>query len=223
MIRSFKKYEDAQFSNGGIQMKRSIIFLFVASLAILIAPMVHSAPKVGAPAPDFTANASDGKSYRLADFRGKFVVLEWHNNGCPYTRKHYESGNMQRLQKEWTARGVIWFTVISSAPGTQGYVTADQENAYMSRMHAVPTAALLDASGSLGHLYDAKTTPHMIVINPAGNIIYDGAIDDHPTSDQSDIARSKNFVDEALSEAMAGKPVDTPISRPYGCSVKYAQ
>lgn len=204
-------------------MKRWTIFLFVASLAILIAPIVQSPPKVGAPAPDFTVKASDAKSYHLADFRGKFVVLEWHNNGCPHTRKHYESGNMQRLQTKWTARGVIWFTVISSAPGTQGYVTADQENSYMARMHAVPTAALLDASGSLGHLYDAKTTPHMIVINPAGNIIYDGAIDDHPTSDQSDIASSKNFVDEALSEATAGKPVDTPITRPYGCSVKYAQ
>ncbi len=190
---------------------------------MLAAPLLISAAKIGAAAPDFTASASNGKSYRLADFRGKFVVLEWHNNGCPYTRKHYESGNMQRLQKEWTGRGVIWFTVISSAPGTQGYVTADQENAYMSRMHAEPTAALLDASGDLGHMYDAKTTPHMIVINPAGNIIYDGAIDDHPTSDQSDIANSKNFVNEALTEAMAGKPVDTPVTRPYGCSVKYAQ
>jgi peroxiredoxin len=203
--------------------KRSTFSLTVAVLAMLAAPLQISAAKIGAAAPDFTASASNGKSYRLADFRGKFVVLEWHNNGCPYTRKHYESGNMQRLQKEWTGRGVIWFTVISSAPGTQGYVTADQENAYMSRMHAEPTAALLDASGDLGHMYDAKTTPHMIVINPAGNIIYDGAIDDHPTSDQSDIANSKNFVNEALTEAMAGKPVDSPVTRPYGCSVKYAQ
>ncbi len=203
--------------------KRSTFSLTVAVLAMLAAPLLISAAKIGAAAPDFTASASNGKSYRLADFRGKFVVLEWHNSGCPYTRKHYESGNMQRLQKEWTGRGVIWFTVISSAPGTQGYVTADQENAYMSRMHAEPTAALLDASGDLGHMYDAKTTPHMIVINPAGNIIYDGAIDDHPTSDQSDIANSKNFVNEALTEAMAGKPVDSPVTRPYGCSVKYAQ
>jgi hypothetical protein len=129
---------------------------------------------------------------------------------------------MQRLQKEWTARGVIWFTVISSAPGTQGYVTAGQENVYMSKMHAVPTAALLDPSGDLGHLYDAKTTPHMIVINPAGQIIYDGAIDDHPTSDQADIAKSKNYVEDALAEAMSGKPVEEAATRPYGCSVKYA-
>jgi peroxiredoxin len=206
-----------------MKTKRSIFAFIVIAIAMVAAPLLSSAAKIGAAAPDFTASASNGKSYRLSDFRGKFVVLEWHNNGCPYTRKHYESGNMQRLQKEWTARGVIWFTVISSAPGTQGYVTADQENAYMSRMHADPTAALLDASGDLGHMYDAKTTPHMIVVNPAGSIIYDGAIDDHPTSDQSDIAKSKNFVDEALTEAMAGKPVDTPATRPYGCSVKYAQ
>ena len=206
-----------------MKTRRSTFSLIVAVVAMLAAPLLISAAKIGAAAPDFTASASNGKSYRLSDFRGKFVVLEWHNNGCPYTRKHYESGNMQRLQKEWTGRGVIWFTVISSAPGTQGFVTADQENTYISRMHAEPTAVLLDASGVLGHMYDAKTTPHMIVINPAGNIIYDGAIDDHPTSDQSDIASSKNFVNEALTEAMAGKPVGTPATRPYGCSVKYAQ
>ena len=206
-----------------MKTRRSTFSLIVAVVAMLAAPLLISAAKIGAAAPDFTASASNGKSYRLSDFRGKFVVLEWHNNGCPYTRKHYESGNMQRLQKEWTGRGVIWFTVISSAPGTQGYVTADQENTYISRMHADPTAVLLDASGVLGHMYDAKTTPHMIVVNPAGNIIYDGAIDDHPTSDQSDIASSKNFVNEALTEAMAGKPVGTPATRPYGCSVKYAQ
>ena len=129
---------------------------------------------------------------------------------------------MQRLQKEWTAKGVVWFTVISSAPGTQGYVTAGQENEYMQKMHAVPTAALLDPTGDLGHLYDAKTTPHMFIINPAGVLIYDGAIDDKPTPDEADIATSRNYVSLALTEAMAGKPVDTPTSRPYGCSVKYA-
>jgi hypothetical protein len=148
-------------------------------------------------------------------------VLEWHNNGCPYTRKHYESGNMQKLQKEWTGKGVIWFTVISSAPGTQGYVTADQENSYLTQMHATPTAALLDPNGELGHMYDAKTTPQMVVISPAANVIYDGAIDDHPTPDQGDIAASKNYVDLALQEAIAGKPVGMATTRPYGCSVKY--
>ena len=125
-------------------MKRSAFALISVALVLLVAPILISSPKIGEPAPDFSAMASNGKTYHLADLRGKFVVLEWHNNGCPYTRKHYESGNMQRLQKEWTAKGVEWFTVISSAPGTQGYMTADQENAYLTKMGATPTAALLD-------------------------------------------------------------------------------
>ena len=122
-------------------MKRSTRVLLVLATALLALPVLISAAKVGDAAPTFSATGSDGKTYKLADYRGKYVVLEWHNNGCPYTRKHYESGNMQKLQKEWTGKGVIWFTVISSAPGTQGYVTADQENAYLTQMHATPTAA----------------------------------------------------------------------------------
>jgi peroxiredoxin len=203
-------------------MKRFAATFISAALLFLVAPLLLSAPKVGEPAPEFSATASNGKTYRLADFRGKFVVLEWHNNGCPYTRKHYESGNMQRLQKEWTGKGVVWFTVISSAPGTQGYMTADAENTYMGRMNAAPTAALLDASGDLGHLYDAKTTPQIVIINPQGIMIYDGAIDDKATSDASDIPSSKNYVQEALTDALAGKPVAVSVTHPYGCSVKYA-
>ncbi|HTE90074.1 MAG TPA: redoxin domain-containing protein [Terriglobales bacterium] len=180
------------------------------------------AVKVGEAAPDFQATDSNGQAHKLSDARGKFVVLEWHNNGCPYTRKHYESGNMQRLQKEWTGKGVVWFTVISSAQGQQGYVTAQQENDYLKQMNASPTAALLDPQGEVGRLYSAKTTPHMFVINPAGVLIYDGAIDDKATTEQADIAGAKNYVSQALEEAAAGKPVSTPTSRPYGCSVKYA-
>jgi peroxiredoxin len=180
------------------------------------------AVKIGDQAPDFTGTDSHGQTHKLSDYRGKFVVLEWHNNGCPFTKKHYESGNMQRLQKEWTDKGVVWFTVISSSPGSQGYVTADQENAYMEKMHAVPTAALLDPKGDIGHLYGAKTTPHMFVINPQGQLIYNGAIDDKATPDQSDINGAKNYISEALQEAMAGQPVATATTRPYGCSVKYA-
>jgi thioredoxin-related protein len=179
------------------------------------------AVKVGDPAPGFSATDSNGKQQRLADYKGKYVVLEWHNQGCPYTRKHYESGNMQRLQKEWTGKGVVWLTVISSAPGTQGFVTPTQENEYLKTMKAEPTAVLMDPGGSLGHLYAAKTTPHMFIIDPSGNLIYNGAIDDHPTSDQSDIASSKNYVSTALQEAMNGKPVTEAATRPYGCSVKY--
>ncbi len=182
---------------------------------------VAYAQKVGQPAPEFQATDSRGQVHKLSEYRGKFVVLEWHNNGCPYTRKHYESSNMQRLQREWTARGVVWFTVISSAPGEQGYVTAQQENDYLTRMNASPTAALLDPQGEVGRLYGAKTTPHMFIINPAGVLIYDGAIDNKATTDQADIAIAKNYVSQALEEAMAGKPVSVPTSRPYGCSVKY--
>ena len=195
----------------------------VMAAIILLAATAAFAARVGQLAPDFVATDSNGQSHRLADYRGKYVVLEWHNNGCPYTQKHYQSGNMESLQREWTARGVIWFTVISSAPGAQGYVTAAQENDYMREMHAAPTAALLDPDGQLGHLYDAKTTPHMFVINPEGMLIYDCAIDDRPTPDPSDIAGATNYVSQALSEAMAGRPVSVAATRPYGCSVKYAQ
>jgi hypothetical protein len=149
------------------------------------------------------------------------VVLEWHNNGCPYVGKHYKSGNMQRLQKEWTGRGVVWFTVLSSAQGKQGYVTASEENEYLSKMQAAPTAALLDPSGQVGHLYEAKTSPQMIVINPQGVVIYDGAIDDKPTTDLEDVPGATNYVSLALKQAMAGKQVATTTTRPYGCSVKY--
>ncbi len=162
-----------------------------------------------------------GQTETLAQYRGKYVVLEWHNQGCPYTRKHYVSGNMQALQKEWTAKGVVWFTVISSAPGKQGYVTPAEENAYLAQMHAAPTAVLMDPEGKLGRLYSAKTTPQMIVIDPAGKVIYDGAIDDRPTPDPEDIKGADNYVSDALTEAMAGKPVNPAFTRPYGCSVKY--
>jgi len=180
-----------------------------------------SAVRIGEPAPTFTATDSSGNTQRLSDYKGKFVVLEWHNQGCPYTKKHYESGNMQRLQKEWTGKGVVWFTVISSAPGKQGYVTAAQENEYAKRMNASPTAVLMDQQGALGHLYGAKTTPHMYIIDPSGSLIYNGAIDDHPTADQSDISGSKNYVSAALEQAFSGKPVTTASTTPYGCSVKY--
>ena len=196
--------------------------LMMVAVLLLAAALLALAAKVGEPAPDFTATASNGKTYRLSDYRGKFVVLEWHNNGCPYTRKHYTTDNMQQLQKEWIARGVVWFTIISSSPGKQGYMTASEENDYLAKMHAAPTAALLDPTGAIGHLYDARTTPQMIIIDPQGVVIYDGAIDDRPTADVSDIAGATNYVSAALKQAMEGKPVAIPTTRPYGCSVKYS-
>jgi peroxiredoxin len=178
--------------------------------------------RVGDAAPDFTGTDSHGQTHKLSEYKGKFVVLEWTNNGCPFTKKHYESGNMQSLQKQWTAKGVVWLTILSSAPGEQGYMTASQENAYLARVHADPSAAILDPKGEIGHEYAAKTTPHMFVIDPSGKLIYDGAIDDHPSTDASDIPSSKNYVSAALTEAMAGQAVATAYTRPYGCSVKYS-
>src|SRR6266852_3237395 len=201
------------------KLRRSMLQIVV--LAAFMASAL--AVKIGEPAPGFSATDSNGKTHHLADYKGKYVVLEWHNQGCPYTKKHYESGNMQRLQKEWTGKGVIWLTVISSSPGTQGFVTPTQENEYLKSMNAVPTAVLMDPGGSLGHLYDAKTTPHMFIIDPNGTLVYNGAIDDHPTSDQADIAASKNYVSSALKEALAGKTITEPATRPYGCSVKYGK
>jgi peroxiredoxin len=200
-------------------MNRNVRSCFVAVLLLISSAY---AAKVGESAPDFQATASNGQVHQLSQYRGKFVVLEWHNNGCPYTRKHYESGNMQRLQRDWTSKGVVWFTVISSAPGQQGYVTAQQENDYLKQTNASPSAALLDPQGDVGRLYSAKTTPHMFVINPQGVLVYDGAIDNKATTDQADISTAKNYVSQALEEAMGNKPVSIPTSRPYGCSVKYA-
>jgi hypothetical protein len=203
-------------------MKRPTLYLVLAALALCTAPLLIAAAKVGEAAPAFTATASDGKTYRLADYRGKYVVLEWHNNGCPYVGKHYHSGNMQRLQKQWTARGVIWFTILSSAPGKQGYVTSNEENDFLAKEQAAPTAALLDPTGEIGHRYDAKTSPQMVVINPQGVVIYDGAIDNKPTTDLADVPGATNYVTLALEQSMAGRAVATPATRPYGCSVKYS-
>jgi alkyl hydroperoxide reductase subunit AhpC len=202
-------------------MKLSTLGPTLMALVLCAVPPVLSAAKVGEAAPEFTGTASNGKTFHLSDYRGKFVVLEWHNNGCPFVGKQYNSGNMQRLQKQWTGQGVTWFTILSSAPGQQGYVTAMEENDYLAKMQAAPTAALLDPAGVIGHLYGAKTSPQMVVINPQGVVIYDGAIDDKPTTDLNDVPGATNYVSLALAQAMAGKPVETPATRPYGCSVKY--
>jgi hypothetical protein len=206
--------------------RRMLMAVAVIAGVCAVVPVIRAVAgaltaKIGEAAPDFTATTSVGKTVRLSDYHGKYVVLEWHNNGCPYVGKHYNSGNMQKLQREWTGRGVIWLMVESSAPGKQGYVTAGDENAYLEKMKAAPTAALLDPLGEIGHLYEAKTSPQMVVINPAGILIYSGAIDDKPTTDLGDVATATNYVSQTLEESMAGKKVETPTTRPYGCSVKY--
>jgi thioredoxin-related protein len=202
-------------------MRRVFSTIGVALLVIVSARAY--ALKVGDAAPDFTGTDSNGKKISLTEFKNKYVVLEWSNPNCPFTRKHYESGNMQSLQKEWTAKGVIWLVILSAAPGQEDYVTAGEENERLARAHAAPTAVILDPTGKIGHEYEAKTTPHMFVIDPSGKLIYEGAIDDHPTTDVGDVKISKNYVSEALTQAMAGGAVTTSYTRPYGCSVKYGE
>lgn len=194
---------------------KTLLALFALTTSLL------AAPQIGQPAPDFSVADTQGKTHRLADYKGKFVVLEWTNFGCPFVRKHYDSGNMQSLQKTYTGKGVVWLTVSSSAPGHQGHLSPEQWAKAEQEKGAAPTAVLTDADGKVGHAYDAKTTPHMFVIDPAGKLIYDGGIDDQPTPDPSSLAGANNYVKAALDEAMTGKPVTTPMSRPYGCSVKY--
>ncbi len=201
-------------------MKKSLCGWLVAA-GLMMIPMSALALKPGDPAPEFRGVDSNGRTQTLAQYRGKYVVLEWTNRDCPYTRKHYQSGNMERLQKEWTAKGVVWLTVISSAPGHQGYATPELENAYLKKMQASPTAVILDPSGKIGRMYDAKTTPDMFVINPQGKLLYEGAIDDRPTPDPASLQGATNYVSAALQEAMKGEPVQTAVTRPYGCSVKY--
>jgi peroxiredoxin len=177
---------------------------------------------IGQPAPDFTLTGADGKTHSLSDFKGKFVVLEWTNPNCPFVHKFYDSGTMQKLQKAETGKGVAWLRINSSAAGHEGYQSVDALAAYVKSKEVAATDSLLDPTGKVGHSYGARTTPHMFVIDAKGNLIYAGGIDDTPSPDASDIPTAKNYVTTALDEAMAGKPVTTPTSQPYGCSVKYA-
>jgi peroxiredoxin len=181
-----------------------------------------AAPKVGAAAPTFTATATSGKAVSLTDQRGKIVVLEWTNHDCPYVRKHYETNNMQALQKEATGHGVVWLTIISSAPGTQGYVSPAQADELTATRKATPTAVLLDPTGVVGKVYGATNTPHMFVIDKAGTLMYAGAIDDRPSTRRADVQGAQNYVREALEAVAAGQPVKTPVTPAYGCTVKYA-
>lgn len=191
------------------------------TISLLAMPSLHAEPKVGAPAPAFTAVDSNGKSVNLGDYKGKTVVLEWTNDGCPYVRKHYGSGNMQALQKKWTDQGIVWLSVISSPPGEQGFADAARANSLTTDRKAAPTAVLLDPKQQVAKTYGALVTPHMYIVTPDGMLAYAGAIDDKPTARAADLKDAKNFVDTALSELKAGKPVSTTNTRAYGCVVKY--
>lgn len=176
---------------------------------------------VGRPAPAFTGTDINGRDVRSVDLRGKLVVLEWTNHGCPFVRKHYDSGNMQQLQQEATANGIVWLSVISSAPGEQGNVSPADAKARMAAEKWAASALLLDPTGTIGRAYGAKTTPHMFIIGADGTLLYNGAIDDRPTAETTDIPGARNHVRAALADIQAGRPVSISSTRPYGCGVKY--
>ena len=193
----------------------------LASAALALASHAAFAASAGQAAPDFSVTDSTGKAVHLSDYKGKFVVLEWTNPECPFVRKHYDSANMQTLQKEWGAKDVVWLSVISTSRSSFEYMTGAQMNSWMQSQGAAQKAVLIDGDSATGRQYAAKTTPHMFVVDPKGQIVYAGAIDDKRSARPEDVKTSSNYVRLALSEAMAGKPVSTPNTTPYGCSVKY--
>jgi len=204
---------------------------FSASLALspcaaaLIRPAhAATAAAVGQAAPDFSAVDTAGKAHRLSDFKGKLVVLEWTNPGCPFVVKHYSGhagGNMQGLQKEFTGRGVVWLAINSTEEGSSDYLAPARLAGWMTEKHAAPTATLRDESGKIGQLYGAKTTPHMYIVSPQGRLIYAGGIDSVPSTRVDDIRTATNYVRQGLNEALSGHAISQASTRPYGCSVKY--
>lgn len=203
---------------------RASIVPIVASLAasaLFLSSAAHATPSIGKPAPAFTATDADGKTRSLAEFKGKPVVIEWVNEGCPYVKKHYGTGSMQSTQKQAVAGGAVWLTVASSAPGQQGYMDATRAKAWKSEQKVTTNAVLLDPKGVIGRAYGAQTTPHMFVLDTKGNVAYMGAIDDKPTSSPESLKGAKNYVLAALADVKSGKPVAQAVTKPYGCSVKY--
>ncbi len=198
------------------------LFLMMAAMVALTGflPAAQAAPAIGKPAPDFTGTDSLGKTHKLSDLKGKTVVLEWTNPECPFVVRHYSSGTMQQLQQKYTKEGIVWLSINSSAEGKQGYETPDEANATFKENEFQSTALILDPKGEIGHLYDAKTTPHMFVIDKEGVLVYEGAIDDNDSAKPSD-KPAKNYVSTALESLAAGKPVEVSQTKPYGCGVKY--
>jgi len=198
---------------------RVLISLLAASLGF--ASLANARVEIGASAPDFTLTDIDGRTHRLSDYRGKTVILEWVNPECPFVVKHYESGNLPRTQAAATAQGVVWLLINSAYPGAQGDFSADEAREWQARTGAAASAYLRDSDGTVGRLYDAKTTPHLFIITPDGALAYDGAIDSIRSTRQSDIAKAENYVTSALDALMRGEPVKTTVTRPYGCTIKY--
>lgn len=201
---------------------KMLALAFLTSVAfILLSYTVHAIPVPGELAPDFTATDSEGNTQKLSDQRGSIVVLEWTNHDCPFVGKHYGSGNMQTLQKEAAEQDIVWWSVISSAPGKQGHVSPERANDLTSQRNAAPSAVLLDPEGTIGQLYGARTTPHMYIIDPEGRLVYMGAIDDKPSANEADVETANNYVSMALSATQQGQPAEPAVTQPYGCSVKY--
>ncbi|WP_371194003.1 redoxin domain-containing protein [Glaciecola sp. SC05] len=201
-------------------MKQSFKTL-VGVLAFTLAASVSAKVEVDAPAPGFTLTNSMGESVSLSDFQGQYVILEWTNHLCPYVKKHYDSDNMQMLQRKYTEQDVVWLSIISSAEGKQGYVSADEANELTTSRNAVPTHVLFDTSGVVGKQYSAKTTPHMYIIDPAGELKYAGGIDSIKSANPADIPKADNYVDMGMSSLLSGGEVEKKLTPPYGCSIKY--
>jgi hypothetical protein len=202
--------------------RRSSLLVMGGATAALAVPGVALAkPQVGVAAPAFAGVGSDGKPYKLADYRGKTVVLEWTNHECPYVGKHYRSGNMQALQKDAAAKGFVWLTVISSMPDSQGYVSAAQANDLTRARNAAPVAVLLDPDGVIGRAYDARVTPHMFIIDPKGTLLYMGGIDSIRSTSLDDVPKAQPYVKDAMQRVAAGQAVNPSVTQAYGCTITY--
>ena len=199
-------------------LRRPFLAITLAALAPLA---VHATPSVGQAAPDFTLKDAAGKTVKLSDFKGKHVVLEWTNPGCPYVRKHYNSGNMPATQQDAVGKGVVWLSINSTEKDSSDYMEPSALVAWKKERKAAPTAVLMDEEGTVGRAYGARTTPHMYIVDPQGRLVYAGGIDSIPSSSTADIAKATNYVKQALSESLAGKPISAATTRPYGCSIKY--
>lgn len=198
-------------------MKVLSLFIFILMTGL----GVQAEVKTGSAAPDFSLKGDDGKTHKLSDHKGKYVILEWYNEGCPYVKKYYNSGRMQELQNEFKKRDVVWYSVISSKKGTQGHVDVAGAKALRKEHKSNPLAILLDEGGKTGKAYGAKTTPHMFIINPEGVVVYQGAIDDQPSANKKTLEGAKNYVKLAFADIDAKRPVKVSDTKPYGCSVKY--
>jgi peroxiredoxin len=198
-------------------LRRALLAL--SALACL--PVAFAAPAVGQAAPDFTLKDTAGQTVKLSEYRGKYVVLEWTNPGCPYVRKHYNSGNMPDTQRDAVIKGAAWLSINSTAKDNGEYYEPAKMAAWMKERKAQPTAMLLDEDGTVGKAYGARTTPHMYIVDPQGKLVYAGGIDSIPSSDPDDIKKAVNYVKQGLGEALAGKPISQAVTRAYGCSVKY--